>query len=97
MDWNLQTFLVHHILFLFRYKGGPVLARKMISAGDSKQFHVEVFPLSLTLVDSADKSESILRLSKKVLPCVYFYLCYLTLSFLCYDITFVCMWFVLSR
>ncbi|XP_071919335.1 ubiquitin carboxyl-terminal hydrolase 9-like isoform X3 [Coffea arabica] len=47
------------------YKGGPVLARKMISAGDSKQFHVEVFPLCLTLVDARDNSQSVVRLSKK--------------------------------
>lgn len=47
------------------YKGGPALARKMISAGDSKQFHVEVFPLCLTLVDARDNSQSVVRLSKK--------------------------------
>lgn len=47
------------------YKGGPALARKMISTGDSKQFHVEVFPLSLTLVDARDNSQFVVRLSKK--------------------------------
>ncbi|KAL7111065.1 hypothetical protein ACP275_05G064500 [Erythranthe tilingii] len=48
------------------YKGGPALPRKMISVGDQqKQFIVEVFPLSLRLIDSGDQSEVIIRLSKK--------------------------------
>lgn len=42
-----------------------MLPRKMISAGDSKQFSVEVFPLCLYLVDSRDKTETVIRLSKK--------------------------------
>ncbi|CAA0843231.1 Ubiquitin carboxyl-terminal hydrolase 9 [Striga hermonthica] len=48
------------------YKGGPALPRKMISVGDQpKQFVVEVFPLSLRLIDSRDQGEVIIRLSKK--------------------------------
>lgn len=51
-----------------RYKGGPALPRKMISVGaEQKQFIVEVFPLSLRLIDSRDQSEVPIRLSKKVL------------------------------
>ncbi|KAG6431489.1 hypothetical protein SASPL_109568 [Salvia splendens] len=48
------------------YKGGPALPRKMISVGaQQKQFVVEVFPLSLRLIDSRDQSEVPIRLSKK--------------------------------
>ncbi|CAI9106654.1 OLC1v1005857C1 [Oldenlandia corymbosa var. corymbosa] len=48
------------------YKGGPVIARKMITVGSAaKQLIVEMFPLCLTLIDSRDDSESCLRLSKK--------------------------------
>lgn len=53
--------------FVLRYKGGPALPRKMMSVGNQqKQFSVEVFPLSLRLIDSRDQSEVIIRLSKKV-------------------------------
>lgn len=48
------------------YKGGPALPRKMISVGaQQKHFIVEVFPLSLRLIDSRDQSEVPVRLSKK--------------------------------
>lgn len=48
------------------YKGGPALPRKMISVGaQQKQFIVEIFPLSLRLIDSRDLSEVPIRLSKK--------------------------------
>ena len=52
----------------FRYKGGPALPRKLISQGTfHKNFIVEVYPLCLKLIDSRDKTESVLRLSKKVM------------------------------
>lgn len=57
------------------YRGGPVLPRKMISAGDSKQFSVEVFPLCLYLVDSRDKTETVIRLSKKVFSVAFIPFC----------------------
>lgn len=48
------------------YNGGPPLPRKMISQGaNNKNFNVEVYPLSLKLKDSRDKSESYIRFSKK--------------------------------
>ncbi|KDP25220.1 hypothetical protein JCGZ_20376 [Jatropha curcas] len=49
------------------YKGGPALPRKMISQGafNKKQFNVEVFPLSLKVIDSRDDCEFTIRLSKK--------------------------------
>ncbi|CAI9100996.1 OLC1v1038210C1 [Oldenlandia corymbosa var. corymbosa] len=47
------------------YEGGPVIARKMIAVGDSKQLVVEMFPLCLRLIDSRDDSECLVRLSKK--------------------------------
>lgn len=47
------------------YKGGPALPRKMISLGDNKQLTVEVFPLCFNIIDSRDKSETVVRLSKK--------------------------------
>ncbi|PKI64379.1 hypothetical protein CRG98_015239 [Punica granatum] len=45
------------------YKGGPALPRKMISSANN--FIVEVYLLSLKLVDSRDNSQSVIRLSKK--------------------------------
>lgn len=49
------------------YKGGPALPRKMILQEGVKhqQFNVEVYPLTLNLVDSRDNSQSVVRLSKK--------------------------------
>ncbi|KAI3710591.1 hypothetical protein L2E82_40375 [Cichorium intybus] len=47
------------------YKGGPALPRQMISQGIQETFSVEVYPLSLKLVDSRDKSETIIHISKK--------------------------------
>lgn len=48
------------------YKGGPALPRKLISQGDfHKTFIVEVYLLCLKLIDARDKSQSIIRLSKK--------------------------------
>lgn len=47
------------------YKGGPPLPRKMISQGIQDIFTVEVFPLSLKLIDSRDKSETFIHISKK--------------------------------
>ncbi|KAE8055031.1 hypothetical protein FH972_011901 [Carpinus fangiana] len=49
------------------YKGGPALPRKLILQEGVKhrQFNVEVYPLSLNLVDSRDDSQSVVRLSKK--------------------------------
>ncbi|PON61141.1 Ubiquitinyl hydrolase [Trema orientale] len=48
------------------YKGGPALPRRMISQGTfNKNFVVEVYPLCLKLIDTRDKSKSVLRLSKK--------------------------------
>ena len=59
--------------FMFRYKGGPALPRKLISQGDvNKQFNVEVFPLCLKIIDSRDNSLSVIKLSKKVLLSVLF-------------------------
>ncbi|GLT64638.1 hypothetical protein SLA2020_371180 [Shorea laevis] len=45
------------------YKGGPPLPRKMILQGIYQV--VEVYPLCLKLIDSKDKSQSIICLSKK--------------------------------
>ncbi|PWA90113.1 peptidase C19, ubiquitin carboxyl-terminal hydrolase [Artemisia annua] len=47
------------------YKGGPALPRKMISLGEQGQMSVEVYPLALKLVDSRDKSETLIHISKK--------------------------------
>lgn len=49
-----------------RYKGGPVIPRKMISVGVRQELVVEVYPLCLKLIDAGDKSESTIRISKKV-------------------------------
>ncbi|CAI9100997.1 OLC1v1038211C1 [Oldenlandia corymbosa var. corymbosa] len=46
------------------YKGGPVIARKMITVGYVKQLVVEMHPLCLNLIDSRDGTKSVLRLSK---------------------------------
>ena len=52
---------------IFRYKGGPALPRKLVSQGvEHKKYNVEVYPLSLKVIDSRDNSESIVKLSKKV-------------------------------
>lgn len=50
----------------FRYKGGPALPRQMISAGIQKTLSVEVYPLALKLIDSRDKSEIVIHISRKV-------------------------------
>lgn len=51
-----------------RYKGGPALPRKLISQGlELKQYNVEVYPLSLKVTDARDNSQSIVKLSRKVL------------------------------
>jgi hypothetical protein len=57
------------VFVVIRYKGGPALPRKLILQEGVKhrQFNVEVYPLSLNLVDSRDDSQSVVRLSKKVL------------------------------
>ncbi|KAI7733857.1 hypothetical protein M8C21_028642 [Ambrosia artemisiifolia] len=47
------------------YKGGPALPRQMISVGILKTLSVEVYPLALKLIDSRDKSEIIIHISKK--------------------------------
>lgn len=47
------------------YKGGPALPRQMISLGIQGTFVVEVFPLALKLIDSRDKSEIVIYISKK--------------------------------
>ncbi|KAJ9549733.1 hypothetical protein OSB04_022276 [Centaurea solstitialis] len=47
------------------YKGGPALPRQMISLGIQETFAVEVHPLALKLIDSRDKSETIIHISKK--------------------------------
>ncbi|KAJ0634602.1 putative ubiquitinyl hydrolase 1 [Helianthus annuus] len=47
------------------YKGGPALPRQMISLGIQKTLSVEVYPLALKLMDSRDKSETIIHISKK--------------------------------
>lgn len=53
---------------LSRYKGGPALPRKLISQGlELKQYNVEVYPLSLKVTDARDNSQSIVKLSRKVL------------------------------
>lgn len=60
--------------FVLRYKGGPALPRKVIPVGVNKKLVVEVYPLCLELIDSRDKSRSIIRMSKKVLlpPVIHF-------------------------
>lgn len=60
------TYFDEPYFFVIRYKGGPVLPRKVISVGEQKQLIVEVFPLCLTLFDSRDQSEVAIRMSKKV-------------------------------
>ncbi|KAK3228187.1 hypothetical protein Dsin_008049 [Dipteronia sinensis] len=47
------------------YKGGPALPRKMICEGIFSEKRVEVYPLSLKLIDSRDDSQLTLKLSKK--------------------------------
>ncbi|XP_076903003.1 ubiquitin carboxyl-terminal hydrolase 9-like [Bidens hawaiensis] len=47
------------------YKGGPTLPRQMISAGIQKTLSVEVYPLALKLIDSRDKSEIVIHISRK--------------------------------
>ncbi|KAF8379919.1 hypothetical protein HHK36_027384 [Tetracentron sinense] len=48
------------------YKGGPALPRRLISQGIiHKKFNVEVYRLTLKLIDSRDNSQSIIRISKK--------------------------------
>ncbi|XP_024994981.1 ubiquitin carboxyl-terminal hydrolase 9-like isoform X1 [Cynara cardunculus var. scolymus] len=47
------------------YKGGPALPRKMIALGIQGAYTVEVYPLALKLIDSRDKSEIIIHISKK--------------------------------
>ncbi|KAI3693730.1 hypothetical protein L1987_76682 [Smallanthus sonchifolius] len=47
------------------YTGGPALPRQMISLGIQKTLSVEVFPLALKVIDSRDKSEIIIHISKK--------------------------------
>ncbi|XP_010538864.1 PREDICTED: ubiquitin carboxyl-terminal hydrolase 10-like [Tarenaya hassleriana] len=48
------------------YKGGPPIPRKLICQGFySKTYSVEVYPLSLTLTDGRDGSNSVIRLSKQ--------------------------------
>lgn len=60
------SYILYH--FIFRYKGGPALPRKLISQGDvNKQFNVEVYPLCLKLIDSRDQSQTVIRFSKKVI------------------------------
>ncbi|XP_020247698.1 ubiquitin carboxyl-terminal hydrolase 9-like [Asparagus officinalis] len=50
------------------YKGGPELPRKRISLGlHGKSFAVEVYPLSLQLVDGRDLSERTITISRKAL------------------------------
>ncbi|KAF5734371.1 Ubiquitin carboxyl-terminal hydrolase 10 [Tripterygium wilfordii] len=49
------------------YKGGPALPRKLICQGNT--FSVEVYPLSLNLIDSRDDSQSTISLSKKASLC----------------------------
>ncbi|KAJ0565226.1 putative ubiquitinyl hydrolase 1 [Helianthus annuus] len=47
------------------YTGGPALPRQMISLGIQKTLSVEVYPLALKVIDSRDKSEIIIHISKK--------------------------------
>ncbi|KAJ0106130.1 hypothetical protein Patl1_17393 [Pistacia atlantica] len=54
------------------YKGGPTLPRKMICEGITCEKRVEVYPLSLNLIDSRDNSQSIIKLSKKASIWDYF-------------------------
>lgn len=62
------------VTILFRYKGGPPLPRKLISqVFFGKNFSIEVYPLCLKLIDSRDNTQSIIRISKKVLPIFYWY------------------------
>ncbi|CAH9117014.1 unnamed protein product [Cuscuta europaea] len=63
-DYELVPKEVWEMLFQW-YKGGPALPRKVISMGDNKELSVEVFPLCLNIIDSNDKSEKVIRLSKK--------------------------------
>ncbi|CAH8337343.1 unnamed protein product [Eruca vesicaria subsp. sativa] len=50
----------------YLYKGGPTIERKLICQEfPSKSYSVEVYPLSLKLTDSRDKSSATLRLSKR--------------------------------
>lgn len=53
---------------VFRYGGGPTLARKVISSGLSQtEFAVEVYPLRLQLLMMPKGDRSSIRISKKVL------------------------------
>ncbi|XP_058104994.1 ubiquitin carboxyl-terminal hydrolase 9-like [Magnolia sinica] len=48
------------------YTGGPAIPRKLISQGVfRKGFIVEVYPLSLQLIDARDNTQSVIRISKR--------------------------------
>ncbi|KAH9617823.1 hypothetical protein KSS87_005885 [Heliosperma pusillum] len=52
------------------YKGGPPLPRRLILQGSiHKKFNIEVYPLTLRLIDSRDNSETVIRISKKATIC----------------------------
>lgn len=44
----------------------------MISEGIVNEKRVEVFPLCLKLIDSRDNSQTVIRLSKKVVTAIFF-------------------------
>lgn len=48
------------------------MPRKMISEGIVNEKRVEVFPLCLKLIDSRDNSQTVIRLSKKVVTAIFF-------------------------
>lgn len=62
------------LIFSLRYKGGPALPRKMISVGIQQTLSVEVYPLVLKLIDSRDKSEVIIHISKKVFVSSFYFI-----------------------
>ncbi|XP_074303699.1 ubiquitin carboxyl-terminal hydrolase 10-like isoform X2 [Silene latifolia] len=52
------------------YEGGPPLPRRLILQGSiHKKFNIEVYPLTLRLIDSRDNSETAIRISKKATLC----------------------------
>ncbi|RAL53471.1 hypothetical protein DM860_007143 [Cuscuta australis] len=63
-DYELVPKEVWEILFQW-YNGGPALPRKVICLGDNQQLTIEVYPLCLNIIDSNEKNEKVLRLSKK--------------------------------
>lgn len=65
------------------------MPRKMISEGIVNEKRVEVFPLCLKLIDSRDNSQTVIRLSKKVVTAIFF-----CISVSVFHVLFLCIDFL---